>query len=108
MQGNAVAVLDLLESRKIPFVTLERGFRNVEAIKIGKPQQKYKHWLGAVTYDDKASGALLTSALYKQHLKNSPLRKLIIGNFQVFIINKKPLELSIANLMLAYSQLNNN
>ncbi len=78
MQGNAVAVLDLLESRKIPFVTLERGFRDTEAIEIGKPQQKYKHWLGAVSYDDKAAGALLTSALYKQHLKNNPLKKMYV------------------------------
>jgi ABC-type sugar transport system substrate-binding protein len=78
MQGNAVAVVDLLESRKIPFVTLERGFRDVEAIEIGKPQQKYKHWLGAVSYDDEAAGALLTSALYKQHLKNNPLKKMYV------------------------------
>lgn len=78
MQGNAVAVVDLLESRKIPFVTLERGFRDVEAIAIGKPQQKYQHWLGAVSYDDEAAGALLTSALYKQHLKNNPLKKMYV------------------------------
>jgi ABC-type sugar transport system substrate-binding protein len=78
MQGNAVAVVDLLESKKIPFVTLERGFRDVEAIEIGKPQQKYKHWLGAVSYDDQAAGALLTSALYKQHVKNKPLEKMYI------------------------------
>jgi ABC-type sugar transport system substrate-binding protein len=78
LQGNAVSVLDLLESRDIPFVTLERGFSDAEAIEIGKPQQKYKYWLGAVTYDDKAAGALLTSALYKQHLKNNPLKKMYV------------------------------
>jgi ABC-type sugar transport system substrate-binding protein len=77
-QGKAVTVLDLLESRKIPFVTLEQGFSDAEAIEIGKPQQKYKHWLGTVSYDDKAAGALLTSALYKQHLKNNPLKTMYV------------------------------
>ena len=78
LQGNAVSILNLLESREIPFVTIERGFSDTEEIKIGKPQQKYKYWLGAITYDDKAGGAFLTSALYKQHIKHYPDKKMYI------------------------------
>lgn len=78
LQGNSVSILKALESSRIPFVTLERGFSNEELIEIGQPQQKFKYWLGEVIYDNKAGGALLASALYKQHIKNYPNKKMTI------------------------------
>jgi hypothetical protein len=44
---------------KIPFITLEQGFSPDDAKNIGKPQNKYKYWLGQIIYDNKASGELL-------------------------------------------------
>ncbi|MFT5676516.1 MAG: ABC-type sugar transport system substrate-binding protein [Paraglaciecola sp.] len=78
--GNAVNVFDLLESEKIPFVTLEQAFSGEEEKAIGLPQQKYKYWLGQINYDNKAGGELLTNALHKQHLKSMPKQTMnIIG-----------------------------
>ncbi|MFT4939295.1 MAG: ABC-type sugar transport system substrate-binding protein [Paraglaciecola sp.] len=70
--GNAVKVFDLLESEKIPFVTLEQAFSGEEEKEIGSPQQKYKYWLGQINYDNEAGGELLTIALHKQHQKIWP------------------------------------
>ena len=86
MQGTAIEVLQLLESSKIPFVTLEQGFSEDELLTIGHPQEKYKYWLGSIQYDDVEGGAQLTQALYKQHQRNSPGKPMyvtgIAGGFE--------------------------
>lgn len=71
-QGNAREIFDLLESNKIPFVTLEQAFEDKELAEVGLPQQKYRYWLGQINYDNKAGGILLTNALLKHFRKNYP------------------------------------
>jgi ABC-type sugar transport system substrate-binding protein len=63
-QGNSLEIFNLLESQGIPFVTLEQAFTADEAKLLGVPQQKFKHWLGAINYDNEAGGKLLTQALH--------------------------------------------
>jgi ABC-type sugar transport system substrate-binding protein len=71
-QGNAREIFDLLESSKIPFVTLEQAFEDSEVVEIGRPQQKYHYWLGQINYDNAAGGKLLTDALLKHFRKLHP------------------------------------
>jgi ABC-type sugar transport system substrate-binding protein len=71
-QGNSLEVFNLLESQGIPFVTLERAFTSDEAKQLDSPQQKFKHWLGTINYDNEAGGKLLTQALYAQFKTRYP------------------------------------
>jgi ABC-type sugar transport system substrate-binding protein len=86
MQGTALNVLQILESSKIPFVTLEQGFSAEELLTIGEPQKKYKYWLGSIQYDDEEGGAQLTQALFKHHQRNNPDKPMyvtgIAGGFE--------------------------
>jgi ABC-type sugar transport system substrate-binding protein len=61
--GNAAFVFDIVEASGIHFVTLEQAFSGEEAKQIQAPQQKYKHWLGEVSYDNAVGGKLLLDAL---------------------------------------------
>jgi ABC-type sugar transport system substrate-binding protein len=71
-QGTVKKSFTLLDQNKIPFVTLERSFFNVESEEIGEPRQKYKHWIGQIVYDDIAGGKLLKNTLIRKHFKKSP------------------------------------
>ena len=72
IKGSAIDTMRILEAHKISYATLEKSFSEEELQSIGKPQSKYKHWLGTIEYDDEQGGALLTAALLQQHQKNSP------------------------------------
>jgi ABC-type sugar transport system substrate-binding protein len=78
MQGTVLDVFNIIESSKIPFITLEQGFSEAELREIGQPQKKFKYWLGAVQYDDEAGGAQLTAALEKQYRKNNADKTMFI------------------------------
>lgn len=71
LYGNTSAVFKQLEAAKINFVTLEKAFPPDVEARIGKPQEKLKHWLGQINYDNKAGGELLFNAMFYEHSKKS-------------------------------------
>jgi ABC-type sugar transport system substrate-binding protein len=76
--GDAAVVFAQLETAKIKFVSLEQTFGQ----DVGKPQEKYKHWLGQINYDNKAAGELLLNALLASHVStygNTPMHITGIG-----------------------------
>lgn len=92
-QGNVVEVFNILEKNNIKFVTLEQAFVGEEAISVGKPQQKYSHWLGQINYDNKSGGKLLTQALVKLHQQKYKDRRISItgigGDFDAVSIDRQ-------------------
>jgi ABC-type sugar transport system substrate-binding protein len=64
--GNATIVFDKVEASGIHFVTLEQAFSGDEAKQLQRPQQKYKYWIGEVSYDNASGGQLLLDALLSE------------------------------------------
>ena len=71
-QGTVEGTFNLLEKNKIPFVTLERAFFDLESENLGAPKQKYKHWIGQIIYDNVAGGKLLKDALIREYFVKNP------------------------------------
>ena len=61
--GTAQSSFALLNSEKIPFVTLERTLHEAELAIVGLPQENYAYWLGEVFHDNVQVGRLLTTTL---------------------------------------------
>lgn len=67
-----MSAFNQIEARGIKFVTLEQAFSGKEAIELQRPQQKYKNWIGEVTYDNANGGRQLLDALLHQHRIRHP------------------------------------
>lgn len=91
--GSAHRTFSILESNEIRFITIEKAFSGNEANKLGKPRQKFKHWLGQINYDDKKGGELLLEALLAEKNNKFPdaLPKIVAigGDFDSVSINRQ-------------------
>jgi len=63
--GTAFQTFTKLEQAKISFVTLERTVFPDLQLKLGKPRQHFKFWLGEIYHDNKKAGRLLANALIR-------------------------------------------
>jgi ABC-type sugar transport system substrate-binding protein len=70
--GTAESSFALLNSKKIPFVTLERTLHESEQARVGLPQENYVYWLGEVFHDNVQVGRLLTTTLIDLANKKLP------------------------------------
>lgn len=76
--GNTIETFKLLETKKIPFITLEQKFTDIEAKELGNPQGKFQYWLGQIIYDNQAGGELLLNSLIASHSKKHPNKPIYI------------------------------
>jgi ABC-type sugar transport system substrate-binding protein len=87
--GNTLTVFEQLDGANIKFVTLEQTFGS----DVGKPQEKFKHWLGQINYDNKEAGELLLNALKKVHFSQYPNTSLYVtgigGDFDSVSLNRQ-------------------
>lgn len=67
--SGAKQLMDLLESSKVKFFTLEQTIFGEEKARIGDPGKHYKMWLGEIYHDNKRAGALLADSLLKKQQK---------------------------------------
>ncbi len=63
--GTAFDTFSRLEQAKIPFVTIERTVFPDLQLKLGRPGEHFKFWLGEIYHDNKKAGRLLAQALFK-------------------------------------------
>ncbi|WP_133468601.1 ABC transporter substrate-binding protein [Paraglaciecola marina] len=68
--GNAIPTFNKIEASGISFITLEQPVYGDEALQIKKPQQKYKHWIGEVVYNNNKAGQQLLDALFSELTSN--------------------------------------
>jgi len=63
--GTAFETFSKLEQARIPFVTIERTVFPDLQLKLGRPGEYFKFWLGEIYHDNKKAGRLLAQALIK-------------------------------------------
>jgi ABC-type sugar transport system substrate-binding protein len=87
--GNTLTVFKQLDKAKIKFITLEQTFGS----DVGKPQEKFKHWLGQINYDNKGAGEMLLNAFKKTHFNQSTDTALYVigigGDFDSVSLNRQ-------------------
>ncbi|WP_111979395.1 hypothetical protein [Algibacillus agarilyticus] len=72
-------IFDVIEAKKINFITLEQVFTAKEKSIMGEPGDKYKYWINEINYDQKQAGYALAEELHRQfNQDNSPLKQVQI------------------------------
>ncbi|NVK24088.1 MAG: ABC transporter substrate-binding protein [Gammaproteobacteria bacterium] len=74
--ASSKPLLNLLEKKQIPFISIVNEIPRSERAKVGLPQANYKFWKAQITSDDTASGEMLAQALRAIALKKTAQRPL--------------------------------
>jgi len=61
--GHAQISMNFLQSKQVKVITMEQTISGEEKVSIGYPGQKYKNWIGEVSFDNTHGGYLLAKSL---------------------------------------------
>lgn len=61
-------LLNVFEDAKIDMLVVNTGFSKKNQIKVGKPRERYEHWIGQIIPDDFNAGKQIAEYLYKKAL----------------------------------------
>ncbi len=71
--GKTEALLKHIEKRQVKFISLINDVLPKQLSKVGKPREKYQHWIGQVVSDDKHAGLFLAQSLMNKARERSAI-----------------------------------